>query len=266
VQSSETGRDSSASATAEIHSAKDHPAAETHSVAEAAAETHSEAAAPPPTHSAAEAPAAAHSEAEATHETHSAPEASPETASSTAETHSATETHSAPEATAEAVAETDAGVAAASGTELAPAFQERIRASSSRSAAEKNRDVHLTGKTPPQTSGQSWTLNTEALPFGKSSGGADFTGKGTVKNPVADQLNMAKQMNAFGEPGVTTTSLSSSATELQTVLKAMYQLGRLIKRMPDDKLETRKETPSPTPPPYAFARRFEPFGKGTSSI
>jgi hypothetical protein len=146
---------------------------------------------------------------------------------------------------------------------LAPEFAKRIQQSSAKSAAEKNRDVHLTGKIPPQSPGESYSLSTDALPFGKTSG-ADFTGKGTVKNPVADQLNMGKRL--MGEQGVSTTSLTSSATELQTVLQAMYKLGRLIKRMPDDKLESRKETPPPTPPPYAFARRFVPFGDGTSAI
>jgi hypothetical protein len=145
---------------------------------------------------------------------------------------------------------------------LAPEFQQRIQESASKSAAEKNKEAHFTGKRPPQSPGQSYSLSTDALPFGKTSG-ADFTGKGTVKNSVADQLAMGKQIQ--GQSGVTST-LSSSSSELQTVLKSMYDLGRLIKRMPDDKLETRKETPSPTPPPYAFARRFEPFGTGTSTI
>merc|ERR1719460_3180454 len=177
---------------------------------------------------------------------HSATEGTPEThsgAEATSETHStaATETHSA--------------------TELAPAFQKRIEESKSKSAAEKNREAHFTGKTPPQSPEESFSLNTDALPFGKTSG-TDFTGKGTVKNSAADQLNMAKKV--FSQPGVTSSSFGSGATELQTVLKSMYDLGRLIKRMPDDRLESQKETPSPTPPPYAFARRFVPFGKGTS--
>jgi len=210
----------------------------------------------PELHSSAE----AHAAMEATLGTHSAAEAKPERPAPPEKKDLATEAESAPE---ETHGEAEAGVHTSFGTQLAPEFEQRIRESKSKSAAEKNRDAHFTGKTPPQSPGQSFTLNTNALPFGKTSG-QDFTGKGSVKNPVADQLHMAKQM-AF-EPGVSTSSLSSSATDLQTVLEAMYKLGRLIKRMPDDKLETRKETPSPTPPPYAFARRFDPFGQGTSSI
>jgi hypothetical protein len=148
---------------------------------------------------------------------------------------------------------------------VAPEFQQRIQESKSRTAAEKNREAHFKGKTPPQSPAESHSLNTNALPFGKTSG-SDFTGKGTVKNSAADQLNFAKKINEYGQPGMSSRSFGSNAPELRTVLESMYNLGRLIKRMPDDKLESSKETPAPTPPPYAFARHFVPFGKGTSAI
>lgn len=97
----------------------------------------------------------------------------------------------------------------------------------------------------------------------------DEIGKGPYEGSstsYADELHAKFGTQISGGFETQSAQMSSGATELQTVLKTMYNLGRLIKRMPDDKLETQRETPAPTPPPYAFARRFEPFGKGTSTI
>ena len=109
------------------------------------------------------------------------------------------------------------------------------------------------------------TLQGRVLPYGKMNASKRYE-----KNEAADIMYMRKQQ-MFPEKNMASgdtapTKLTSSASDLQTVLEAMYNLGRLIKRMPDDRLETRKETPAPTPPPYAFARRFEPFGEGKSTI
>ena len=108
------------------------------------------------------------------------------------------------------------------------------------------------------------TLQGRVLPYGKMNASKRYE-----KNEAADVMYMRKQQ-MFPEKnmasGDTATKLTSSASDLQTVLESMYNLGRLIKRMPDDRLETRKETPAPTPPPYAFSRRFVPFGEGKSTI
>jgi hypothetical protein len=183
------------------------------------------------------------------------------------------DTESSADATSEETSSGDDGDTSASGTTVslqpavAPQFQERLK--SSASTAYHN-NVEAKAKTPltdsPQgvVAGFKVPLNEPPL---QGSPKAEL-GKGYERNPRADELEEkygADIKRHYGE-GDASGSFSSSASELQSVLQSMYNLGRLIKRMPDDKLETRKETPSPTPAPYAFARRFEPFGKGTSAI
>jgi hypothetical protein len=148
---------------------------------------------------------------------------------------------------------------------LSPQFQERMKASSG-SAAEKNLNASkglYAKQSHPMHSKEEFI---PAPRYPPKDGDMQSAAKGTWHNPLADELAKEKRISASVNSGELTTSLTSSASELQTVLQSMYQLGRLIKRMPDDKLESRHETPAPTPPPYAFSRHFEPFGKGTSTV
>jgi len=138
-------------------------------------------------------------------------------------------------------------------------FKKRLQSSAGK-AGQNNM-----GATPKVSPLKNDTLQGRVLPYGKMNASKRYE-----KNEAADIMYMRKQQmfpEVNSAPGDTApTKLTSSASELQTVLEAMYNLGRLIKRMPDDRLETRKESPAPTPPPYAFARRFEPFGEGKSTI
>lgn len=83
--------------------------------------------------------------------------------------------------------------------------------------------------------------------------------KSTVKNTLADQMAMAKQLG-------TTVSAhhgsSAGPAKLDNVLQTMFQLGQLIKNMPDDnlRLHSSRKTEQPTPAPYAHTREFQPFG------
>jgi len=137
-------------------------------------------------------------------------------------------------------------------------FKKRLQSSAGKSGQNNM------GATPKVSPLKNDTLQGRVLPYGKMNASKRYE-----KNEAADVMYMRKQQ-MFPEKnmasGDTATKLTSSASDLQTVLESMYNLGRLIKRMPDDRLETRKETPAPTPPPYAFARRFEPFGEGKSTI
>lgn len=153
-----------------------------------------------------------------------------------------------------------------SAMEVSEEFRQRIDEAASVPAEIKNQEAHFYGKKTPPEPGQSMSLNhTTAKMPSKAELTSNFNGKGTMMNSAADNMYFAKQLTANGQSEDVST-FKSSATELQTVLKTMYDLGRLIKRMPDDRLEAKRETPPPTPPPYAHARRFEPFGKGTSTI
>jgi len=150
--------------------------------------------------------------------------------------------------------------------EVSEEFQKRVNEAASVPAEVKNQEAHFYGKKTPPEPGESMSLNhTTAKMPSKAELTSTFNGKGTMTNSAADNMYFAKQLIQNGQSEDVAT-FKSGATELQTVIKTMYDLGRLIKRMPDDKLESHKETPSPTPPPYAYARRFEPFGKGSSTI
>ena len=74
----------------------------------------------------------------------------------------------------------------------------------------------------------------------------NLCGRGYEKNEAADIMYMRKQQ-MFPEKNMASgdtapTKLTSSASDLQTVLESMYNLGRLIKRMPDDRSSSEQKS------------------------